>query len=200
VVREGELGAHWLLADGLSKTVKLVHWSKWKEVLGDLHGVSSGGHECQQNACHNNSEIILVRCEMRRLELLPTIGHLGSKLRHINTEPGPDALMYHQETIQEHRHRGSFSYSKRGNRYPLIAVDYIKWPEVYVVGNQETLTKTDVIVTNFCRLASPEGIAHRRGYELLANGVTRPENPQDAHHPSAFTIGRHGGSKCEGSE
>jgi hypothetical protein len=46
-----------------------------------------------------------------------------------------------------------FPESDRGNRYLLIAMDYLtKWPEVYAIPNQEASTVADALVNNFfCR-------------------------------------------------
>jgi hypothetical protein len=52
---------------------------------------------------------------------------------------------------------GPFLESNRGNRYLLVAMDYItKWPEVYAILNQEVSTVADILVSNFfCHFGAP---------------------------------------------
>jgi transposase InsO family protein len=45
---------------------------------------------------------------------------------------------------------GPFPGSDQGNRYLLIAMDYVtKWPEAYAIPNQEAATVAEALVTNF---------------------------------------------------
>ena len=44
---------------------------------------------------------------------------------------------------------GPFPMSERGNRYLLVAMDYLtNWPEVYAIPNQEASRVADAPVTN----------------------------------------------------
>jgi hypothetical protein len=48
---------------------------------------------------------------------------------------------------------GPFPQRDRGNRYLLIAMDYFnKWPDVYVIFNQEASAVAEALVTKFCQL------------------------------------------------
>ncbi len=52
---------------------------------------------------------------------------------------------------------GPLPESDRGNKYLLIAMDYFtKWPEAYVLPNQEAITVAEVLVREFiCRFGTP---------------------------------------------
>jgi hypothetical protein len=52
---------------------------------------------------------------------------------------------------------GPFPRSDQGNQYLLFAMDYFtKWPEVYVIPNQEASTVAEALVRNFfCRFGIP---------------------------------------------
>jgi hypothetical protein len=63
---------------------------------------------------------------------------------------------------------GPFPQSDRGNRYFLIAMDYIiKWPEVYPFANQEASTVVDALVTTFfCWLGVPRELHSDQGHNF----------------------------------
>ena len=52
---------------------------------------------------------------------------------------------------------GPLVRSTKGNRYLLVVMDYsLKWPEAYVLPNQEAKTVATVIVNEFiCRFGVP---------------------------------------------
>jgi hypothetical protein len=46
---------------------------------------------------------------------------------------------------------GAFPLNGQGNRYLLIAMDYLtQWPEAYSLPNQEATTVAGDLLTNFC--------------------------------------------------
>jgi hypothetical protein len=60
---------------------------------------------------------------------------------------------------------GPFPRSGQENRYLLIAMDYFtKWPEMYVIPNQEASTIAETLVTNFfCRFGIPRELHSDQG-------------------------------------
>jgi len=61
----------------------------------------------------------------------------------------------------------NFPESDREQRYLLIAIDYFrKWPDVYVIPNQETSTVADAMIDQLLKLWLPNGAAQRSGPDI----------------------------------
>jgi hypothetical protein len=60
---------------------------------------------------------------------------------------------------------GTFPGSDQGNRYLLIAMDYFtKWPEAYIIPNQQASTVAEAVVTNFfCHFTAPQELHNDQG-------------------------------------
>jgi hypothetical protein len=79
---------------------------------------------------------------------MPAVRHLRSQLRPLNQESGPNASVQCRGPIWKDSHQCSRVLPTK--RYLLIAIDYFTtWPEAYTTANQEALTATEVLVTNF---------------------------------------------------
>jgi hypothetical protein len=86
---------------------------KVKEVLGVLHGGSSGRHLCvNKNHRHSDTVVLMAAREEQLGEVVPTVQHLCSKQMPSNPEVGSDAP-FERISIKI---AGSFPESQRGNQ------------------------------------------------------------------------------------
>lgn len=65
---------------------------------------------------------------------------------------------------------GPFSTNNQGNRYILMAMDYLtNWPEEYAVPDQSAVTNAERLINEmFCRFSAPQDLHSDQGLNFKA--------------------------------
>ena len=153
-IDNGVLKRLWESVDGTTQTMQtILPRSKINEVLQVVHDGTSGGHlgvnktlaKVRQRFywvnCRRDVEDWCRSCTICGASKGPRVRTRGQMQQYNVGQP------FERIAIDV---AGPFPESAQGNKYVMVVIDYFsKWPEVYAIPNQETVTVANMLVDNW---------------------------------------------------